>query len=117
MIRPILRQLQADGFSVPTVENPSLVFNIALIDNGQSKNPATGQKHSYINTQNVGPSCVLFIREATYLQGLSTGDADIILDSWETFCLQRCTDPLLTPVTLVMDFLLELFNSCLDIVL
>ena len=31
--------------------------------------------------------------------------------------LLRCTDTLLTPVLLVLDFLLELYNSCLDIVL
>ena len=31
--------------------------------------------------------------------------------------LLRCTDPLLTPVLLVLDFLLELYNNCLDMVL
>ena len=76
--------------------------------------------------ENFAIGCGPFIREAPHFQGLSQGVVDIILESWKNstkqqywtylqkwikFCMQRGTDPLLTPVALVLDFLLELFNS------
>jgi len=117
------------------VENASLVSKIAIDDNRPSTTSATGQTTSDFSAQegisaqsaqNVSSRCGPFIREATYLQGLSPGVIDIILESWKkstkqqywtyfqkwkNFCLQRGIDPLLTPVPLVLDFLLALFNS------